>query len=201
LGLLLGLGRLLVPAGLPYQARPGSHPGPDGRPLPRITADGTTNSAEGGATGRPAYCTALLGRRCGSTRLWLRRIDARLSFGPLMTPELILLELLLTLPFLWIGKDLRRHLTGDQAQGQGHVHYNTPALQHISSSIMRPREQNLLPPPAPSPPPWLSSPGQWNRLCHLGEDRNIQFIFDLVEARHLSGRGSLSLDNGSPHKC
>jgi hypothetical protein len=173
LGLLLGLGRLLVPAGLPYQARRCSYPGPDGRPLPSITADSTTDSAEGGATGRPAHCTALLGRRCGSTRLWLHRIDARLSFCPLMAPELILLELLLTLPFLWIGEDFRRHLTGDQAQSQGHVHYNTPVLQHISSSIMSTREQRLLPPPEPSPPLWLSSPGQWECLCYLGEDRTI----------------------------
>ena len=147
-----------------------------------------TDSAEGGATGRPAHCTALLGRRCGSTRLWLHRIDARLSFCPLIAPELILLELLLTLPFLWIGKDLRRHLTGDQAQSQGHVHYNTPVLQHISSSIMSTREQRLLPPPEPSPPLWLSSPGQRECLCHLGEDRTIQLIFDLVEAHHLAGR-------------
>jgi hypothetical protein len=61
LGLLLGLGRLLVPASLPYQARPGSPPGPHGRPLPRITANGTANSAEGGGA------AALDGGRVGST--------------------------------------------------------------------------------------------------------------------------------------
>jgi hypothetical protein len=66
LGLGVGLGRLLVPAGLPYQARPGTHPSPDGRPLSRIPADGPTDSTEGGATGRPAHGTVLLGWRYGA---------------------------------------------------------------------------------------------------------------------------------------
>jgi hypothetical protein len=66
LGLLLGLSRLLVPAGLSHQARRCAHPGPDGRSLPRITTDGTPDSANGGATGCSAHCTALLGRRAAA---------------------------------------------------------------------------------------------------------------------------------------
>jgi len=46
-----------------------------------------------------------------------------------MARVLILLELLLALPLLGIGKDLSRHLTGNQAERQGHVHRDyTPSL-------------------------------------------------------------------------
>ena len=54
-----------------------------------------------------------------------------------MARVLILLELLLALPLFGIGKDLRRHLTGDQAESQCNGYRdNTPAMQHISSSII-----------------------------------------------------------------
>jgi hypothetical protein len=46
-----------------------------------------------------------------------------------MARELILLELLLALPPLWIGKNLRRRLTGNQAKRQCNVYYDyTPSL-------------------------------------------------------------------------
>jgi hypothetical protein len=96
---LLGL---LIPAGLPSYARGSPYRGPDGCALPGITANSPANSPDGCATARTAYCPALLGWRCR-----LRRTCARLAFGPLMARILILLELLLTLPLLGVGKDLR----------------------------------------------------------------------------------------------
>jgi hypothetical protein len=106
LSLLLGLGRLLIPAGLPSYAHRSPHRGPYGCSLPGIAANGPPNSPNGRATARAAYCPAPLGRRCRSTRLRLCRIYPRLPFRPLMTPKLILLELLLALPLLRVGKDL-----------------------------------------------------------------------------------------------
>jgi hypothetical protein len=79
---------MLVPAALPQQARRCPHPGPNGRSLPSIAADGTPDGAD----------------------------------------ELILLKLLLALPLLRVGKDLRRHLTGDQAESQSHIDRDTPSM-------------------------------------------------------------------------
>jgi hypothetical protein len=136
LGLLLGLGRLPVLAALPDHARRCSDPRSDGGALPGITANGAANSADGRPAGRPAYCPAPLGRRCSSTLLGLGWIYPRLPFGPLMTSELILLELLLALPILRVGKDLGRHLTGDQTERQYNVHDYTSSMQHVSSSVI-----------------------------------------------------------------
>jgi hypothetical protein len=122
LGLLLGL---LIPAGLPSYTRGSPHRGPDGCALPGIAANGPANSPDGRAAARTAYRPASLGWR----RRRLRRVYARLSFRPLMTSVLILLELLLTLPLLGVGKDLRACLTGNQAESQCHVHRDhTPSL-------------------------------------------------------------------------
>ena len=54
LGLLLGLGRLLIPAGLPSYAYRSPHRGPYGRSLPGIAANGPPNSPNGRATARAA---------------------------------------------------------------------------------------------------------------------------------------------------
>ena len=70
-----------------------------------------------------------LGWWCVGALLGLGWIYARLPFRPLMTPKLILLELLLALAPLGVGKDLRRHLTGDQAERQCNVYRDhTPSL-------------------------------------------------------------------------
>jgi len=106
LGLLLGLGRLLIPAGLPSYAHRSPHRGPYGRSLPGIAANGPPNSPNGRATARAAYRPAPLGGRRVGTLLGLGRVCPRLPFRPLMTSELILLELLLALPLLRVGKDL-----------------------------------------------------------------------------------------------
>ena len=136
LGLLLDLSRLPVLAALPDRTRRSSDRRSDGRALPGITGNSAANSASGRPAGRPMYCPAPLGRRCSSTRLRLCRVYPRLPFGPLMTPELILLELLLALPILRVGKDLGRHLTGDQTERQYNVYYHIPSMQHVSSSVL-----------------------------------------------------------------
>src|SRR5205823_1792692 len=60
LGLLLGLGRLLIPAGLPSYAHRSPRRGPYGRSLPGIAANGPPNSPNGRATARAAYCPSPL---------------------------------------------------------------------------------------------------------------------------------------------
>jgi hypothetical protein len=61
LSLLLGLGRLPVLVALPDHARRCSDPRSDGGSLPGITANGTSNSADGRPTSRTAYAPPLWG--------------------------------------------------------------------------------------------------------------------------------------------
>ena len=136
LGLLLGLGCLPVLAALPDHARRCSDPRSDGRALPGITANGAANGADGGPAGGAAYCPPSLGQRGVGTLPGLGRAYPHLPFRPLITLELALLELMLALPLLRVGKDLGRHLTGDQADSQYNVHYHTSSMQHVSSSVI-----------------------------------------------------------------
>ena len=53
-----------------------------------------------------------------------------------MTSELILLELLLALPILRVGKDLGQIPAANQTDRQYNVYYHTSSIQHVSSSVI-----------------------------------------------------------------
>src|SRR5262249_31746407 len=155
----------LVPTGLTRQAHGSPHSGSDGCSLPGIATNGSANSPNGGAAAGAAYRPALLGW-CSR----LRRVHARLPLRPLMASTLVLLELLLTLPLLRVGKDLCRRLTDAQADNQYHAHrHHTASIPHVSSSVIVHVATLCL-------TTRLPLPGQRDRLRHLGKDGNIQLV-------------------------